>query len=177
MKTKSCIIAAVLAAAFTTGARAQDPATAAAAPNEIIYVQQLPSPSELTGGATAGGVTIAKIDQTSDQITVVYKYANGQTNTVAYRPMSAAGSAAATAAVPATTPAPAVSSAAPTVVYTAPAPVYYYYPSSYYYPDYYPWIWYPPVSLHVGFGFHDFHGGFHDGFRGGFHGGFGGHWR
>jgi len=163
-------LALVAAAAMATSARAQAPASASAAPNETIYVQQLPSPSELASGATAGGVTIEKIDQTSDQITVVYKYTNGQTNTVAYRPIAAAGSAATSGAViPATTPAPAVSTTQ-TVIYSEPAPVYYYYPASYYYPTYYPWGWYPPVSLHVGFGFR---GGFHGGFGGGFHG----HWR
>ncbi|HTQ32394.1 MAG TPA: hypothetical protein VMI53_14375 [Opitutaceae bacterium] len=162
MKTSPCILAIALATAFTTAARAQTPANPA--PNETIYVQQLPTPSELTGGA-GGGVTVARIDQTGDQVTVVYKYANGQTNTVVYKPIAAAASA----AVPVTTPPPAVPATTQTVVYAGPAPVYYYYPAGYCYPGYYSWGWYPPVTVRVGFGFHYFHGGFRGGFRG--------HWR
>ena len=95
MKTNKFAIAAIVAAALGTAALAQAPAAPAAtpgvaAPNEIVYVPQLPSAAELTKAAAAQGVTITQIDQTSTQITVTYKYTNGYVNTVSYQPLSAA---------------------------------------------------------------------------------------
>jgi hypothetical protein len=149
MKTNKFIAVAAIAAAglFTTAALADTPSAPSA--NEVVYVPQLPSASELTKAASAQGVTVERIDQTSSQITVTYKYSNGQVNTVAYQPLASADSN--TVPTP-TTAAPAVAVAAPaTVVYTTPG--YYYDP----YP-YYGWGWYPPVALRVGVGF-GFHGG------------------
>jgi hypothetical protein len=163
MKSHKFTAAAIIAAALCTAAFAQTatPAAApAAAPNEIVYVPQLPSAADLTKAATAQGVTVAQIDQTSSQVIVTYKYSNGAVNTVSYQPLSAIDSG--TAVPQPATAAPAVA-AGTTVVYTTTTPAYYAYP--YYGYGYYPWGWYPPVSIGLGFGFH---GG---GFRGGFHGG------
>ncbi|HVW20807.1 MAG TPA: hypothetical protein VHC86_06290 [Opitutaceae bacterium] len=143
---------------FATGALAQTPA-APSTPTEVVYVPQLPTAADLTKAAQAQNVTIERIDQTASQVTAVYKYSNGQESTVSYQPLSAAGSAG--VPVPATA-APATTTS--TVVYTTPG--YYDYAP---YPYYYPWGWYSPVVVGVGFGFH---GGYHGGFRGGFHGGF-----
>ena len=131
------------------------------APNQIIYIPQLPSAGALANAAAAQGVAVAQINQTSSQITVVYKYSNGQTNTICYQLLSAAVAAPAiagptTAAVPAQT----------TVIYGTPAPAYYYDPY------YYPWPWFAPVAVSLGFGFH---GGYYGGYYGGYHGGWGGH--
>jgi hypothetical protein len=172
MKIHTLIAGSILATAlFSTAAFAQNTVASASiaatpTPNEVVYVPQLPSAAELTKAAAAQGVTVEQINQTSSQITVVYKYSNGQVNTVAYQPLSAADAS----AVPMpTTAAPGTVAAAPatTVVYQT-APGYYYdYPYPYY--GYgYGWGWYPPVAIGVGIGFH---GG------GGFRGGFGGHWR
>lgn len=142
MKTTKFIAAAIAAAGlFSTGALAQTPA-APASPNEVVYVPQLPSAAELTKAAAAQNITIERIDQTSSQIVVTYKYPTGQENTVAYEPLSSASGVAAPAS--STTAAPASSTT--TVVYSAP---YYTYP---YYPYY--WGWYPPVAVGIGFGFH-----------------------
>jgi hypothetical protein len=134
-------------------------------PNQIVYAQRLPSVTELTDAAAAQGLTIDKIEQTSAQITVVYRYANGQINTVAYLLLPNAGVAANTVVTP-STPAPAV------VYEAAPRVVYY---DDFYGPGYYPYYWYPPVSFRVGLGFnyhYGYHGGFGGGSRGGFHGGY-----
>jgi hypothetical protein len=153
-----------------TPARQAAPVAVAPAPNEVIYLPQLPSAGDLAASASGSqGVTIQRIDQTSSDITVVYRFSNGQTNTVAYRLIAQADSS----AVPAPagySAVPAPTTAAPAVVYAAAAP---YYPAPYYY-DYAPYGffwpgWYPPISIGLGFGFR---GGFHGGgFRGGgFHG-------
>ncbi|HUJ44185.1 MAG TPA: hypothetical protein VLW52_11305 [Opitutaceae bacterium] len=182
MKTKSLFTAVVLAAAlFATGAIAQtnNPTPAPAAPlavavtptpNEIIYLPRLPEPAELTNAAAAQGITVQQIAQSSVQVMVVYRYADGQTHTVAYQLLPVAGSA------PATTGVPAVPGTPSTVVYAAPAAVYTEPPYYYYDPFYYPWPWFGPVSFRVGFGysFHHFGGGY--GFRH-FGGGYGFHHR
>jgi hypothetical protein len=161
MKTNSIITTVVFTTTlFATGAVAQTTAQTAGspvgptppptaivslaspmpAPNSIIYIPRLPTPAELSNAAAAQGLAIAKMEQTSDHITVVYQYANGQTNTIAYQLLSAAGMAMAPGA-----PAPAYTT---TVVY--PDSGYYYYD-----PFYYPWgwPWFAPVSLRLGFGY------------------------
>jgi hypothetical protein len=171
MKMHTLIAGSILATAlFGTAAFAQNTVSVSAptsspTPNEVVYVPTLPSVADLTKAATAQGITVEQINQTSSQITAVYKYANGQVSTVAYQPLSAAEAS----AIPMpTTPAPAVGTVAPatTVVYQTAGPGYYYdYPYPY---GYYGYGWYPPVSIGLGFGFH---GG------GGFRGGFGGRFR
>jgi len=181
MKTKLFFTAAVLLTAFfVTGAVAQTSdqttppaatatvASPAPAPNTIIYIPQLPNPTELANAAAAQGLTIDKIIQTSAQVVVVYKYANGQTNTVAYQLLPMAGTAPAntTTVVPANT-ATVVPATTATVVYASPAPAYYY--DSY---PYYSWPWFAPVAFSVGLGYHGgwgYHGGL------GYHGGYGSH--
>ncbi len=172
MKTK-IITSVVVAALLASGVSAQDstPASAspnhvvtpttpapavapaaAPAPNQIVYTPRLPGASELTNAAAAQGLTIERIEQSASQIVAVYKNASGQTNTVAYQALP-----------PATAPAPAPTTPPPALLY-APAPRVVYYDSydPFYYSSYpyYPRVWYPPVSLRLGFGF---------GHRGGFH--------
>jgi len=167
MKSKllSCLL--VSAALAASGADAPPPPAtapvppvapaAALVPNQVVYAQRLPAVSELTSISAAQGLAIEQIVQTPTQVTVVYKSADGKTNTVAYLLLSGTANAAPGVVVP-TSP--------PPVVYYEPAPrVVYYdgYGPGYYYADrgYY---WYPPVSLSLGFGFRG--GG---GYRGGFH--------
>jgi hypothetical protein len=152
--------AAPVPATTPAPALAGDPAAAiqpmqTPAPNQIIYIPQLPTAAALVAAATAQGVTVELINQTGTQITVVYRYGNGQINTICYQLLSTAGSAqvpvaATTAAVPPST----------TVIYERGGPAYYYDPF------YYPWPWYGPVSVNLGFGFHG-RGGYN---RGGFRG-------
>jgi len=148
----------------TTAVAVVSPASPMPTPNSIIYIPRLPTPAELSGAAAAQGLTIAKMEQTSDHITVVYQYASGQMNTVSYQLLASAGVAAASvASAPAT--ATAVVPASTTVVY--PSPAYYYDP--YYYGYGWGWPWYAPVAVSVGFGYH--YGGFYGGHWGGHFGG------
>jgi hypothetical protein len=133
----------------------------AVTPNQIVYAQRLPSVAELTNAAAAQGLAIDRIEQTSAQITAVYRYANGQINIVAYLLLPTAGAT--------TIPVPTPSTPPPAVVYnTAPRVVYY--DADYGYgPAYYPYYWYPPVAFSIGLGF-NYHYGYHGGFGGGYHG-------
>jgi len=139
------------------------PATTIPAPNQTIYLPRLPAPAELMSAAAAQGLTVERIDQTSTQITVVYKYSNGQVNVVCYQLLASATSQTAPVA---TTAAPATTTTT-TIVYTEPARrVYYTYD-----PYYDPWYWVAPVCVGLSFdyAFHGGHWGGHGG--GGFHGG------
>ncbi|MEO6874330.1 MAG: hypothetical protein ABI222_05865 [Opitutaceae bacterium] len=194
MKTKFLPLSLSLAAAgvFALGASAQvatpsSPAPAvdvAAVPqaSQVVYSPRLPSASELMNVASAQGLTIDKMVQTAGQMTVVYRSANGQTNTVAYLLLPSAGSTAiapvvssdavsavSTAVVGTTTPTMVVvqQPATTTRVVYSPAPVYY---DPFFYPAYYN-PWYAPVSVNVGWGF-GYYGGYRGGYnRGGYHGG------
>ena len=176
MKTKLVPVLLVLSSALALGARAQvavptpapvvdgvNPAVnamPAPAPSRVIYSPRLPSPTELSNVAAAQGLGIERIDQTAEQITVVYKKANGQLTTVAYQLLGTNAQVA-----PATTT--VVTTPAPTVVYQAREPFYYYDE-----PYYNPWAYgyYSPVSVNLGFGFYHGFGGYRGGYRGGFHG-------
>jgi hypothetical protein len=145
-------------AVVQTGTPVSTPSTV----TQIVYMPQLPSADDLTKAASAQGLTVERIVQTSNQVIAFYRNANGQTTSVAYQ--SLPPSATTPTAAPATAPAPAVvvTSPPPTVVYeTAPRVIYYddYYPR-YYYPRYY----YPPVSFSFGYNYHRF-GGSHGHFR------------
>jgi hypothetical protein len=140
-----------------------DSPPAATAPNasaptnatQIVYTPQLPNVADLTKAANEQGYTVEKVVQTNNQIIAFYRQANGQQTTVAYQtlPPSAASAPALVAA-----PAPVVVTAPPTVVYeSAPRVVYY--------DDYYPRVWYPPISLSFGFGYRSFRGGYYGGHR------------
>ena len=90
MKINRFIAASILGTALLSAAALADPAPASLpTPNAVVYVQQLPSPADLTKSAAAQGLTVSQISQTANQITVVYTTPNGQTNTVAYQPLSA----------------------------------------------------------------------------------------
>ena len=178
MKTMNYFAAALLAAGISGPlALAQDNvAPAPAAPSvaepavidHVVYLARLPSPAELMKSAETQGTPIARIDQTSDRILVVYQYAGGRTVTFAYTLLSAAGSVPAPAGQPASTatyttaPAPTA-----TVVYAQPDPVYY---SPRYVRYYDPaWDFWAPFAVGVGFGWLGVHGSGHGG--GHWHGG------
>jgi hypothetical protein len=176
MKTKLFALFVLVTGFVALGTQAQVPDTSAPQANQMVYSPRLPSAAELTNAASAQGLTIDKIVQSASQMTVVYRTASGQTNTVAYMLLPSSGNASAgapasaapvvTVAAP-STPAPQVVYAqapASEVVYYSAAPAYY---DPYYYPAYYS-PWYAPVALSVGFGF-GYHGGFYHG--GYYHGG------
>jgi hypothetical protein len=199
MKTKYLIPAVLLAAAVAgSTALAQDNSGAASTPanaqvaaptpvNGVVYVEKLPTATQLTKDAESEGLSIVRIDQSAERVLVVYKYPNGTARTFAYT-TSEGGTAAPTmtqAAAPATSAASytvvsapqqspntvVYASPAPTVIYTNPAPVYYapgY--ATYYDPA---WDFWAPLAIGVGLGW-GFHGGgyYHGGYHGGgWHGG------
>ena len=127
-------------------------------PNQTVYLPQLPSAAALTSAAAAQGLTVERIVQTPSQITAVYRTPAGQTNTVAYLPLPAAGAPAAQVIVP---QAPVRT----TIIYARPAPVYYYDDDD----GWGPWPGFGPAGVGVGFGWR---WGDHDGFDHDFH-----HWR
>lgn len=112
----------------------------APAPNQVIYSPRLPSPTELTNVAAAQGLTVEQISQTATQVTAVYRYPNGQTNTVAYQLLPTSSAPASTTVV--------VPGQPTTVIYDQTPRVIYY--DRY---DYWPRYYYPPVSLSLGFGY------------------------
>ena len=167
MKTNALIAGIALTALGLSAGTAR-----AEAPTELVYLSQIPSAASLMKTAAAEGLTVAKIDQTSGETIVTYKYPDGRINTVSYQVLPA-GEAGATAMVAPAANAVPVPTAAPatTIVYQTATPDAYYAPSYYAYgPGYYPWGWYAPVGISLGFGFgHGYWG--HGGYRGGFRGG------
>src|SRR4051812_8280061 len=126
------------------------PSTPVAAPastpvDGLIHVQKLPTSAQLTADAEAEGMTVTRMDQYSDRIIVTYRYASGNTRTFAYTTTLPENPETTTNSAPATTvstaPAPNY-----TVVYSEPAPVYYY--PRYSYDPYW-----PSTSLAIGLGF------------------------
>ena len=98
-------------------------------------------------------MAVERIEQTATQVVAIYRYANGQINTVAYQTLP-----------PATGTAGTTVSAAPstTVIYeSSPRVVYAYDP-------FYDPFYYSPFSVRLGVGY---------GYRGGYRGGFGGYHR
>lgn len=150
-----------------------DPAAPLATPatrpavDRIIYVPRLPTAAELTTVAQAQSLSILQIDQTANDVTIVYQLNDGRRSAVSYQLLPTAGAA--------TQPAVVAGATAPTVVYYTPTPapaptrIYYYgSPSVYVDPFYYPW--YGPVNVRLGFGW-NFHSGGHGGWHhGGHHG-------
>jgi len=177
MKTNSILTAIVLTTTFlvttmtTAIAQPAGSGTLVAAPvsvanptptpNQVIYLPQLPSATALANAAAAQGISVEQINQTNAQITVVYKYNNGQTNTICYQLLSAMAAAPVLAGATTTVAVPAQT----TVIYDRPAPAYYYDPF------YDPWPWFAPITIGLGFGFNGgfYQGGYYHG--GGFHGG------
>jgi len=98
------------------------------AAGQVVYLPQLPTADQLTQSASTEGRTIARIDQTGNQVTVVYNGANGQSDTVSYQLLPQATSAAGgqTYVPPPQAYAPPApqSYAAPTMSYAPPAAAY-----------------------------------------------------
>lgn len=125
--------------------------TAPAAPGAIdgfVYVEKLPSPTQLLSDAEAEHLTVVRMEQSADRILVVYRYPNGQTRAFAFSTALPSG------------PAPATPAGAnPQVVYTVAEPVYYYGPPRYV--RYYDPVWdfWAPLSIGIGLGWG--FGGYH----------------
>jgi hypothetical protein len=150
------------------------PSSSAAAPSStpvdgLIHVQKLPTSAQLTADAEAEGMTVTRMEQYSDRIIVTYRYASGNTRTFAYTtalPENPETTTSSTTRVVTTVPAPAPNY---TVIYSEPAPVYYY---PRYYSSYDPY--WPRTSLSIGLGFGRGFGGYYGPSR---YYGSHGHWR
>jgi len=113
------------------------PAPVAVTPDQIIYAAQLPTVADLTHAAAVQGLAVNQIVQTASDITVTYRFANGQTRTISYQLLVAGNQSPVQ---------PVVASAAPVVV-VAP------YTDAYCYGPYYYGPWYPPIAVRIGAGF------------------------
>jgi hypothetical protein len=141
--------------------------------NHVVYLARLPAPAELMKGAEAQATPIIRMDQTADQIVVVYQYAGGRTVTFAYTLLASTASASAPLAT-STATYTMVSAPPPTatVVYAEPQTVYYTPRYGRYYDP--AWDFWAPLAIGVGLGWgFGGHGGWYGGHGGG-HGGHGG---
>jgi hypothetical protein len=173
----SAVAAPFAVAADQPAAAAAPAATTAALPpvNHLVYLAKLPTPAALMKEAAEQGKSVERIDRTGDSIVVVYKYADGHTDSYGYTTLSAASTeedpAVAPTAPVATTPAPATTvvttQPATTVIYQAGPPVYYDYGYSYrYYRDPFYDFW-GPLALGVGIGWiSGGHGGYYHHYHG-----------
>lgn len=192
MKTPSLLTTALLATALAapfalaqTRPAPTPPAAPPAAPeaanvtelppvNHLVYLDKLPTPAALMKEAAAQGTTIQRIDRTSDSVVVIYKYADGHTDTFGYTTLSAASTVDAPAVVsapPAPPPQITVVSAPPpttTVIYREPPTVYY--ETRYrYYDDPLDHFW-APLALGIGIGWvTGGHGSYYHGHGGYYH--------
>ena len=149
---------------------AADPATTPAVPaaelpavSHLVYLSELPESADLMKDAATNGLTVTRIDRTSDRVVVTYTYPDGGTATVGYALLSSVRNTDRVAAKARTV----------TVVSTEPEVIYYEprYRSRYYYGDPVDNFWLP-LTLGVGLGWAtSYHG--HGGYYGGYHGGYG----
>jgi len=193
MKTYQ-LSAVIAAAAFAgTATFAQTTATPAAAPdtavvapapqnqaplaiNGYVYVDKLPTPTQLMSEAEAEQLTITRMDQSAGRIVAVYQYPDGRTRAFAYTTAAPANGAPMAAATSLNTSSATYTMVAPpptqtTVVYTDAAPRVIYYDSPRYVRYYDPaWDFWAPLAVGVGLGWtFGGHGGGHGGYHG--HGG------
>jgi hypothetical protein len=145
----------VVSAQQATSNAVQQPAPTG--PTQVVYTPRLPSAQDLTNAASQQGLTVERIEQSDAQVVAVYRNSNNQITTVAYQVLPPAG----TASAPTQT---TVVTSAPNVTYVTTPPPRVVYVEEYYRP--YPYYYYPPVSLSLGFGYRSY-GGYHGGFHGG----------
>jgi hypothetical protein len=155
------------------------PSPAAVPINGFVYVEKLPTPTQLISEAEAEHLTILRMEQTASRIVVVYQYTNGTTRAFAYTTSTPTSNDQVQIVAPASTASYMISSPStppPTVVYAQPNVVYYdSYPR---YVQYYDpaWDFWAPLAVGVGLGWgFGWHGGYHGGYYGGHGGGHGGH--
>lgn len=141
----------------------------------LIHVQQLPTAAQLTRDADAEGMTITRMDQSTDRIVVTYRYASGNTRTFAYTtvlPEDPDTQVGAPPAMPSPEPAPRYE-----VIYSEPPPPVYY-TTRYYSPRYYdPYPFGSSLSIGLGFGhtwgnYGTFGHHYRPRYYGGYHGGY-----
>jgi len=168
------LLALAVSTTFAADAAATPAAPSAALPviDHQVYLSELPESADLMQDATANGLTITRLDRTSDQVVVTYSYPDGHTATLGYAKLSAAARAervAARQARPTEARDVTVVTAEPEIIYYEPR----YSRTRYVYRDPFDDFWLP-LTLGVGIGWvtgsHGHYGGYyHGGYRG--HGG------
>lgn len=98
------LLAPLAFAENASAAPTASPTPSAPAPNQIIYLPQLPGVPELTRAATAQSMTIKQIVQLPGDLTITYQLADGQTKIVAYRQLADAGNGNTSVATPSPAP-------------------------------------------------------------------------
>ena len=180
MKTLTLLLAVAITGstvlAQSNPSAAPAPANTAASPaviKQFVYLAKLPTPAELISDAQAQGITVSRIEQNDDRIVVSYQYSDGTSQTYAYKLLSSAGGATATAPAVENMTVVSAPPPPPRVVYVEREPVYYSGPR---YVRYYDPVWdfWAPVSLGINLGWHSGGGYYRSGFSGG-HDRHGGH--
>jgi hypothetical protein len=162
MKIFSVLALLTLAASPAFAADAAVPATTLPEINHLVYLSELPETADLMASAAANGLTVTRLDRTSDRVVVTYSYPNGQTATLGYALLSSAGNADRVAPRRTVT----TVTRAPEVVYVERP-----YATRVVYNDPYDNFWLP-LTLGVGLGWAtSYHGHYHGGYHGHGHGG------
>jgi hypothetical protein len=78
--------------AAETAATSTIPAAELPTVDHLVYLSELPDPADLIKDAAANGLTIKRVDRTSDRIVVTYAYPDGQISTLGYALLTAARS-------------------------------------------------------------------------------------
>ena len=172
MRTLSLLALLTLA---VSPAFAADPAAPSAVPpaelpavNHQVYLNELPESADLMQNAAANGLTVKRLDRTSDRVVITYGYPDGSTATMGYALLSSAGSTDRVA------PKERRATDERTVTVVSPEPeIIYYEPSyrrtRYVYREPVDNFWLPlTLGLGIGWvtGHHGHHGRYHGGYRG-----------
>lgn len=95
MKTHSFLALLTLA---VSSALAADPdvssplsGTRVPAADHMVYLNELPESADLMANAATNGLTVKRLDRTSDRVVITYGYPDGTTATMGYALLSAAG--------------------------------------------------------------------------------------
>lgn len=168
-------VSSAFAADPAAAATSRVPAAELPAVSHWVYLSELPESADLLKDAAANGLTVQRLDRTSDKVIVTYVYADGLVASLGYVLLSSASST--DRVVPRPGPEKRVTEtrvvrvveAEPEVVYTEPR-----YYGTRYYRDPIDDFWLP-LTLGVGLGwvtsYHGHHGGYYGHGYGGYHGG------
>ena len=87
------LLSLAVSPAFAADPVAPGPVPAAQLPvaDHLVFLGELPESADLMKSAAANGLTVTRLDRTSDRVVVTYRYANGQTATMGYALLSAVG--------------------------------------------------------------------------------------
>ena len=165
MKTPALL--ALLALAISPALAADPAASTAVTPAVLpavdhqVYLSELPESADLMKSAAANGLTVKRLDRTSDRVVITYGYPDGTTATMGYALLSSAGSADRVA------PRPDREVRTVTVVNPEPEIISYEprYRTRYVYRDPVDDFWLP-LTLGVGIGWVTGHHSHHRGYRG-----------